>query len=129
MAETKQELDARAAALAEDIEDRIIVEHRGFKYEVRSPTLAQNRALQRAVKDKETKETDGVKLMVLMAIECTYHPATNTKVFSRADEEVLMTKSTSPSTIIGKISKALSKLMSEKPDDVEKNSEGEPSAS
>lgn len=123
------EQDLRSALLADEPEDRIIVEHRGRKVEVRPPTLAQQRYFQRAAKDPKTKESDGVKLLVLAVIECTYEPGTDKRVFERADEEVLTNKTTDPRTLMGKLSRALNKLLSERPEDIEGNSEGALTAS
>lgn len=123
------ETDLRSAMLASDDFDRVLVEHRGRHVEVRPPTLAQQRYFTRAAKDPKTKETDGVKLLVLAVLECTYVPGTENKVFVREDEEALMNKSTDPRTLIGKISRTLNKMMSERAEDIEGNSEGDPTAS
>jgi hypothetical protein len=112
------EQDIRSSLLASDEGESVIVEHRGVQVEVRAPTLAQQRDFTRRAKDPKTKETDGVKMLVLAVIGCTYHPGSDKRVFEAADEEALLNKSTGD-TIVGKVSRVLQRIMSEKPEDIE----------
>ena len=114
-------MDVRSALLADDEIDRVLIEHKGHKVEVKPPSLVQQRYFSRAAKDKRTGEIDGARLMVLAIIGCTYKPGTDEKVFVAEDEDALMNKNTHHKGIVGKVSRELTRLMSEKPEDVEEN--------
>jgi hypothetical protein len=121
--------DTRSALLADDFDERTVVEHKGHRVEVRPPTLAQQRQFTRVAKDKHTKETDGARMLVLAVIGCTYDPATGARVFKPEDEDALLNKTTDPRGIVGKIARVLQKVMSEKPEEIEENFDGAPTGS
>lgn len=126
--ENTSQQDLRSALLADD-GGEVIVEHNGRTVGVRPPTLAQQKFFTRQAKDPKTKEIDGTKLVVLAVIECTYVPGTAERVFRREDEEVLMNMSTDKRTIVGKVSRLIQKMMSEKDEEVEGFSEAAPTGS
>lgn len=130
--EEKAERDAlRAAALGDVGEPTIIVyKHRDGverKYEVRAPTLEQQRYFERACTDAKTGKLDNVKASVLALIACAYIPGTENKLFEKANEAELLGKTASPKSLVGKMLKAVGELMSPKAEEVEKNSESTPS--
>jgi hypothetical protein len=114
--------ELRLSALADDGIPPEIVEHRGRKYEVRPPTLAQQRYFQRIAAVKG--ETDGVKLLVAAVIGCTYVPGTQQRVFKEADAEVLESKTTDERTIVGKVSRVLNKIMKADQSEIAGNFDG-----
>lgn len=112
------ELDLRSAALQDD-DGSVIIEHRGKQYEVRPPTLADQRKIAKGSKLRGEKEADGPRMMALTVIYCTFRPGTEDRVFKIEDLEALENKSADPRTIVGKASRAITKMLAEKPDEVE----------
>lgn len=115
------EIDIRSALLADDEIDRVVIRHKGHEVEIKPPTLAQQRQFSRLAKDKKTNEIDGARLVALAVIGCTYKPGTNERIFQSEDEDALMNKNTHHKGIVGKISRELNRLMSEKQEDVEES--------
>lgn len=130
--EEKLERDAlRAEALA-DIAEPTLVRHMGRDgkercYEVRAPTLEQQRYFERACTDAKTGKLDNTRAAVLALIACAYMPGTENKLFEKANEAELLGKSASPKSLIGKMLKAVGELMSPKAEEVEDFSERTPS--
>ncbi len=120
--------EMRGALLADDPIETVTVEHRGVTVEVRPPSLAQQKYFRRQAMDPKTKEIDDTKLVVHSIIGCTYKPGTDERVFELADVEALLNKSTDPRTIVGKLSRAITKIMSVTQEDVEGNFGEGPSA-
>ena len=118
----------RSFALGDDDAERAIVEHKGQLFEVCSPTIAQQTAFERASRRKDGT-MDGTKALILGVIGCTFIPGTDKKVFERADEDALMQKRITPKCLMGKLTKALGKLMQPDPEEAEKNSDSTPSDS
>lgn len=123
------ELDPRAVALSDDGIGGEFVEHKNVKYEIRPPTMAQQRDFSRLAKDKKTGEIDGVKLMVHAIIGCTFRADNGKQVFEFADAAALENKTTDPRGFVGKVSRVLNKLMSAKAEDVEASLEQSPTDS
>jgi hypothetical protein len=106
MAESEELADA---ALAADVE-RATIEHKGKRYEVRSPTLEQQKRIDAACKDKKSGEVDKYRAAALTVIACTFDPDTGKPVFGRHHEERLMKQPSTPGSFIHKVSEALGGL-------------------
>lgn len=119
-------MDLRSEMLADEPCEPVIVHHRGQQVELRPPTLAQQKSFNRLAKDKKSGELDGTRLLVLSIIGCTFRPGTDDSVFEMADEEALMQKSTDPRTIVGKLSRAMSKMLNAERAEIEKDFEVAP---
>jgi len=110
--------DARAIALSTNHVVRT-VEFKGAKFDVRAPTLGASRRATRMATDPKTKETDAVRLMVLLVIACTYHHGSDDRVYQAADEDTLLDSPTVPGTMLHLVTSAL-REMSETPPEVVK---------
>jgi DNA-binding protein YbaB len=102
------------------VESSMKVEWDGDTYEVRSPSLAQQKRIRNASVDAKSGDSDDIKALVLGLIECIYVPDTNEKVFEKADVESLMERSTNG--FVGVFMKALGKLSKVDIDETKKNS-------
>jgi hypothetical protein len=119
--------DLRSLALADDKFGVSIIEFNGGRFEVRPPTLAQQRRFSKQAVLKGEKEPDGARLTVLAVIGCTYYPGTEDRVFEAADVEVLENKSTDPRTFVGKVARVIRESMSASMEEAAENFDETPS--
>ncbi len=130
MSDSKEADQLRADALADDGIGPELVEHKGHKYEVRPPTLKQQRGWKKLAVLKGETEPDSARILILALIGCTYHPGTDIKVFKYPDDiEVLEAKSTDRRTIVGKVTRVLERVMKANMKDAEEDFDEAPSAS
>lgn len=105
----------------------VTVEWAGERMELRRPTLAQQRAIDTASTDKKGRK-DGMRALILALIQCVYVPGTDEPVFERGDVEAL--EAQSEDGFIGALMKGLRELAKlGSAEEVEKNSDGDPTAS
>lgn len=124
--QAKAERDALRDFALNDVDyEPVLVEHKGKVFEVRPPTYEQTRSFIRDAKDRKTGDVDAIKMGLLAVIACTYHRGSELKVFQRTDEELLLQKRKSKTSLVGKLEKALEDFLSS-PEEVEKNSESAP---
>jgi hypothetical protein len=121
MGDANEREEIRNALLADDDNESVLIEHKGKRIEIRAPTLEQQKLLRLRAKDPKTKETDDIRLLILGVMECAFVPGTHTKIFDRTDEGTLASKSLTPRSLMGKATKAISRLMGEKQEDIEVN--------
>ena len=104
----------RAHALSDEADDRGDVEfviHREARFEVRAPTLADVKSIRKVCVDAKGN-VDEMRMSILTLVACTFAPGTDKKVFTRADEEKLMTKRPSKNSLVAKLLGALRKVQS-----------------
>jgi hypothetical protein len=110
----------RAATLgAPAIRDSKIVAWNGENFELRRPTLKQQREIDRLSRDKKGKRDD-LKATLLGLAECVYVPGTEERVFNPADVEAMTDRGFEDFvgffvTEFGKLSKEVD------PEEIEKN--------
>lgn len=121
-------LELRSATLgAPAVHGSKLVEWNGKKFEVRLPTLKQQRFLKAQALDKKTQTQDDLKALVWGITECVYVPGTDERVFDAADFDDLMGRNTKD--FIGTFMRALGELGKVDPEEAVKNSEGSPTES
>lgn len=145
--ENEQQSDAalRSAAFADEMDDREIVVHKGHRYEVRAPTIEQQKAAtlasRKAVKRPDGKplvqngrtvtEVDSWEQSMRILVACTYNPSTGNPVFTRADLDGLVKKSAGKNSLLAALTKALKNVTTVEEEAVEAeagNSDGDPTA-
>lgn len=99
-----------------------LVEINGQTFEVREPTIKQQKYISDASTDRKTREQDNYKAVVLGVIECTFVPGTDEKVFDAKDMGSLMNRGFA-NDFVGKLADAVAKLSKPTPkgDDAEEN--------
>ncbi len=124
MSETARDILRSATVGASVVKNHKIVEWNGHNFEVRSPTLKQQKHLKKVSTDPKTKDQDAMKALCHGIIECVYIPGTDEKVFEPSDVDNMMDRGISD--FIGVFMKTLADLSDVKPEDIEKNSESDP---
>lgn len=137
--------DLRAAAFADETDDREVVIHKGKRYEVRAPSVEQQKnatlASHKPVKGPDGKplrqngrvvtEVDAWEQSMRIIALCTYNPSTGNPIFTRHDLPGLLKKSAGKSSLLTALSKALKNVTTVEEEAVENeagNSEGDPTA-
>lgn len=133
---TPEQIQARNAFLIGPKPRTTIVEHNGYKLEVRQPSLGARNAIYKAAqisaesdaespngkaKHKVQVNFDLGKMQIIAVIACTYFPETDTKVFNDLDFETLTSQLAGGG--IDKLVTAAMDLLNVKQVDVEKKSE------
>jgi hypothetical protein len=121
--QTKQTRDRlRAATLgAPAVVESKTVLWNSEKYEVRRPTLKQQREIDEAAKDKKG-ERDNLRALMHALIKCVFVPGSAVQVFERGDVDAMENRG--QADFVGAFMTALGELSKEAdPDAVEKNSE------
>lgn len=100
--------DLRQVAFADDAAEGIVtVEHKGHHYEVRPPTIDDQKRIQHAAKDRKSGEMDHFRVGVKLVIACTYAPGTQRKVFTAHDEDGLLKRRAGKDALVTKLLKAV----------------------
>lgn len=121
----------RSSAFAEEDQAMglVQVEHKGLTYEVRAPTLDEQKRLTRACTDAKTKEVDGYRLGVKLIIACTFAPGGEKRVFNAADEDTLMKRRAGRGSLLEKLIKAVKRAQTPDEQEIDAGFEEPPTSS
>lgn len=121
----------RSAAFADEDQamGTVVVEHKGLRYEVRPPTLDENKRLVRQCTDPKTKDLDGTRLGVKIVIACTYAPGTDARVFTAHDEEALLKRRAGKGSLVFKLLQAVKKATTPDEQEIDADFDGAPTSS
>lgn len=103
-----EEKTLRDEALASEDYGHAEFYHRGRRYLVKPPTLAQQKQAKLAAKMKDGE--DVTRMGILLLIHCVVDPDTGKPVLTRADEEALCNQPSTSRSFVGKALKAFAEL-------------------